>query len=430
MWIDGNNHIGIAQKNSKIIRLPDPHIEQIKIIEDKHRFKVLDCGRRFGKTTYLYLEAIMEMVKLGHRVAYLSPSYTMLLDFWNEIKSALAPLILQKSEKEKMLIFKNGGYFKGFSGNNPEVIRGGKYHLFLIDEAAVIGDLENIWNNIIRATLSDYEGRAIFASTPRGNNFFKKLYDRGISTLDRYDEYNAFKKPTWHNPFLKRREILKSVMDVSEKAARQEIMAEFLSDAGSVFIGVTAVAHGRILEPYSGNFVMAVDLARKNDYTVACIYDCDINQIVDFIRFNSIKWGEQVDRLVNFSDKWKVPKITVEDNNIGDVVAELLEDRGLDIKRFTTGKENKRNIIEGMVADIQWNRIVLPEDPLVISEFQTFESKIQENGHVKYGAGTGFHDDIVMSFCIARHAALGMSHMWGGSIPLLDNSFSLGFLNN
>jgi hypothetical protein len=410
----------MSQHSKSKIKLPAPHIKQIPILENTSRFKVLDCGRRFGKSTYLLIEAAIDLLQHGHRVAYLAPTFTMLLDFWNELKSTLALITEQKSEQEKMLRLKNGGYFKGFSANNPEVIRGGKYHKFLIDEAAIIPDLGNIWNNIIRPTLADYIGKAVFGSTPRGNNFFKTLFDRGMNEDERYKDYASFLHPSWDNPFLKRQEILDSVMDISELAGRQEIMAEFLDDVGSVFVGVAIAARGFLLEPYnSSHLSIGIDLGQKRDYTVISTYDGERGQIVDYERFNTIRWQDQIEKIIAYKEKWNDASITLEVNNVGSVILEMLQDRGLYINEFHTNNENKRNMIEGMAGDIQWGRMVLPADPVVVGEFQTFESKIMESGKIKYAAAKSFHDDCVMSFGLAREGYFNRLNTFGLALPVL-----------
>ena len=51
-----------------VITVPNPHKNQLKIIENRKRFNHIRCGRRFGKTSFLiYLiePAIEENLKIG-----------------------------------------------------------------------------------------------------------------------------------------------------------------------------------------------------------------------------------------------------------------------------------------------------------------------------------------------------------------------------
>ena len=56
---------------------------------------------------------------------------------------------------------------------------GGAYAEVIIDKAAMVRHLEEAWNAVLRPTLVDFRGGAWFLSTPKGLNFFKRLYDRG-----------------------------------------------------------------------------------------------------------------------------------------------------------------------------------------------------------------------------------------------------------
>ena len=83
MW-GASENLGTAKRSyraKKTIRIPTPHSKQIEILKDQHRFKILSCGRRFGKSVLLEVEALEELLKSGHRVAYLAPTFTMLLDW-------------------------------------------------------------------------------------------------------------------------------------------------------------------------------------------------------------------------------------------------------------------------------------------------------------------------------------------------------------
>jgi len=58
------------------------------------------------------------------------------------------------------------------TGERLDAMRGLKFHLVIIDEASYIPNLEEGWLNSIRPTLTDYKGKAIFLSTPKGKNYF------------------------------------------------------------------------------------------------------------------------------------------------------------------------------------------------------------------------------------------------------------------
>ena len=63
-----------------ILRLQFPalHLAQQQVMDDPHRFKVVACGRRFGKTT-LGISAAARTALLGGPVAWCGPTYRMVL---------------------------------------------------------------------------------------------------------------------------------------------------------------------------------------------------------------------------------------------------------------------------------------------------------------------------------------------------------------
>jgi hypothetical protein len=154
------------------IELPTPHVNQKKILDAEKRFIVIMCGRRFGKSELSQILIIKEALK-GGQVAYITPTYGLAQVFFERLTKVL-PF---KSNISKLKIYcPNEGSIEFFTGERLDNLRGRKFHLVIVDEAAFIPDLEDGWNNSIRPTLTDYEGKAVFLSTPRGKNFFYSLF--------------------------------------------------------------------------------------------------------------------------------------------------------------------------------------------------------------------------------------------------------------
>ena len=58
-----------------IIELPEAHKNQETIIESEARFRVVMCGRRFGKSELSQVEIIKNAI-VGQTVAYITPLFT------------------------------------------------------------------------------------------------------------------------------------------------------------------------------------------------------------------------------------------------------------------------------------------------------------------------------------------------------------------
>lgn len=164
------------------VALPRPHTAQQQIITEARRFNVVCCGRRWGKTT-LGIDRLVGPATLEHQpVAWFSPTYKMLSDAWREVKRTLVAVTERVSEQEHRIDLLGGGSIDMWSLDSPDVARGRKYGRVIIDEAAMVRELQEAWEAVIRPTLSDYQGDAYFLSTPKGYNYFHDLYARGVAS--------------------------------------------------------------------------------------------------------------------------------------------------------------------------------------------------------------------------------------------------------
>ena len=146
--------------------LPKLHSAQLQIKSQRKRFNVIDCGRRFGKNIMLQDGAVTTALFEKLPVGWGAPTYKMLLDDWKSLANTLAPVTTRRSEQEKQLQLISGGTIEFFSLDGPDAIRGKKFKRFIVNEAAFVPNLLDIFNLVIRPTLIDYQGEADFAGTP------------------------------------------------------------------------------------------------------------------------------------------------------------------------------------------------------------------------------------------------------------------------
>lgn len=213
------------------INLPTLHEKQAFCKQNSKRFTVLNCGRRFGKTT-LAINLIVCASKEPRYIAYCAPTYKMLNKTWRMIKQVFRGYIAEKSESLKQITLLNGTILEFWSLDNADSIRGNAYHFIVIDEVAIIKDFLHIWENSIRPLLADYLGSAWFLSTPKGyyNDFF---------TLSEYakkfNDWAYFQMPTLSNPRINANEIDSAKEQLPENVFRQEYLAEFVNYEGNRF---------------------------------------------------------------------------------------------------------------------------------------------------------------------------------------------------
>ena len=365
------------------IELPTPHINQKKILDADRRFIVVMCGRRFGKSELSQILIIKEALN-GGQVAYITPTYGLAQVFFER----LAKVLPFKSNISKLKIYcPNEGSIEFFTGERLDNLRGRKFHLVIVDEAAFIADLEDGWNNSIRPTLTDYEGRAVFLSTPRGKNFFYSLFMKQGE-----NDWQSFKFSTYDNPHINPREIDEARIQLPEVVFEQEYMANPSENSANPF-GNAFIK--RCVKPISAQPIVCygIDLAKSVDYTVIIGLDKDGN-VAYFDRFQ-MDWHNTKETIKRLPPA----PIVVDSTGVGDPILEDLLREGVNIEGLKFTSQSKQQLMEGLASAIQQGRIGFPEG-VIVDELDVFEYQFTANG-VRYSAPSGFHDDTVMALALA-----------------------------
>jgi hypothetical protein len=382
------------------------HPAQAEIHRNLKRFSVLDCGRRFGKDI-IERNYASEGLLHSEPVAWYEPEYKSLMDNWNWFTQTFYPMTLRKSEQEHRLDLVNGGFIEMWSLQDKDASRGRHYKRVVINEAAKVPYLEYSWNAVIRITLADLRGGAMIGSTPKGINYFKTLYDRGQDKLQ--SEWASFHKTTYDNPYIAQSEIAEIKASIPEIIFNQEILAQFIDMEGSVFRRIQEAATSETQdEPQPGRqYVAGVDVAASVDYTVISVFDVATKSLVFIDRFNRVDYNVLEDRLQACYNRWHLQSMSIEANSIGQPVLDALNNRGMSIIPFTTTSATKQTIITGLQSAFEHGEIKIINDPVLIGELLSFESKRSPSGSFTYSAPVGMHDDCVMSLAIAWDAIAG-----------------------
>src|SRR5262245_9284865 len=167
----------------------------------------------------------------GKQVAWFASNYRMLSDVWRELQTMLGPVIASANQQERRLELHGGGSIEMWSLDSPDSGRGRAYALIVVDEAAMVSNLEQAWQQTLRPMLTDSIGEAWFLSTPKGLNYFKALFDRGQDPGR--EEWASWQLPTAENPHIASGEIESAQMDLAEAAFSQEYLAQFGNWEGS-----------------------------------------------------------------------------------------------------------------------------------------------------------------------------------------------------
>jgi len=366
-----------------IIELPKPHINQKAILESQARFRVVMCGRRFGKSELSQIEIVINALK-GRNVAYITPTYKLARTFFEKLSQSVP---FENNKSELLIKFPNNGSVEFFTGERLDNLRGRKFHFIVIDEASFIPDLENGWLNSIRPTLTDYKGRALFLSTPKGKNFFYSLY------LRNGDDWQSFKFSTYDNPHIDKNEINDAKSQLPEVVFEQEYMANPMENSANPFGNKFITS---CVKPLSTNPVAyyGIDLAKSFDWTVIIGLDYEGN-VAYFDRFQK-DWKQTKETILTL-DRSK--PVMIDSTGVGDAITEDLQKSFNHMEGFKYTSTSKQQLMELLSSAIQKSEIGFP-DGLIKQELEIFEYQFTSTG-VRYSAPSGFHDDCVNALALA-----------------------------
>lgn len=369
------------------IQINNEHSGQLKVLSEAKRFNVLDCGRRWGKSS-LAVNLLCESALDGHPVAYFAPFYKLLEGTYKELYSVLNTVTSKKHENQFIELV-TGGSIEFWSLENHLAGRSRKYKVAIIDEAAFNRNLWQSWTEAIRPTLTDLKGSAWFMSTPKGKNDFYKLWMRGQTGEP---DWMSWQMPTITNPYIDASEIEAARRDLPELAFKQEYLAEFNDNVANPFgLDYIRICTGQMSNEPAVCF--GIDLAKSFDWTVIIGLD-KFGTVCHFDRFQR-PWNETKEIIR------RLPRaaIKIDSTGVGDPITEDIQRERSDVHAFKYTSVSKQQLMEGLAAAIHQRRVIFPEG-VIKAELESFEYQMTGTG-VKYTAPPGLHDDCVNALALA-----------------------------
>lgn len=238
----------------KIDLAPPPlHKAQQPIIKSPARFKVVCCGRRFGKTVLGIFQSVfgnpdssLKGALQGKRIWWVAPSYKEALEGWQYLQRLVQQMpksVAQTNTSELTVRFAGGGSLQVRTGDDPDNLRGSGLDGVVIDEAATMKP--DVWYLVLRPALADKRGWAMFIGTPKHYNWFYDLYARAESGVT---DWACWQHPTWDNPYIDQDEIDSAQRDMTPEDFDQEFGASFTAVGGAVF-RLLSTERARFLRP-------------------------------------------------------------------------------------------------------------------------------------------------------------------------------------
>jgi hypothetical protein len=400
------------------------HPGQVKVVEGKRRFNVLECGRRFGKTALLTW-ILIENAKAGKMCGGFWQSYKLGIEVWDDLLRRLGKHVRSSNKTERRIIMWNGGQIDLWSfDGNPDAGRSRKYDVICVDECSIIPYLKMAWQEALRPTLTDFRGSAWFFGTPKGGNYFHQLFTKGQNDSD--PDWISWRLPTTANPYIDPAEVEAARRELPPQVFDQEYMGVPADDAGNPF-GLAAI--NRCIAPLSnrvkchkcGFAGVETDLV-KGENELFCpkcptviksrevvAFGADLAKSVDFTALIGLDSENCVSFIERWQSDWSVttPKLAsiigdrpahIDATGVGDPIVEQLQLLIPMVTGVVFSQVKKQQLMTGLAMAINRGDIRFPEGWLA-DELRSFEYQYTAHG-VTYSAPQGLHDDGVCALAL------------------------------
>lgn len=290
------------------------HAGQRAIAQSPSRFRVVACGRQWGKTR-LGCPLGLYYAMAGKCGFWVAPDYKRANIGWRILKQLAEQIpeqfvtIREADRRIEVHTDTRSGWVEVRSAHVPGQLRAETLDFAVVDEAAFLE--RDRWDQELRPTLAVRKGWALFLSTFQGENWFFDLYELGMS--EEFEDWQSWRHPSVDNPFID--------VDEVELARRTTPWAEFAQEweasplvyVGAVFDGETvqaaieagaSVSYDSDLETFLG-----IDWGYTNPTVVLVFQEHPTTgaiTVVDEATWHSTQLETRLERIVNMVRQYQV----------------------------------------------------------------------------------------------------------------------------
>ena len=208
-------------------------LPQSEIFLSPARFRSVVAGRRFGKTFLSTTELLKAATGGKNRNCwYVAPTYGAAKEIaWDMLIANIPDEYIVKTNETALTIrLINGSVISLKGAEKASNLRGRSLDCCVLDEFSLMRP--EVWYEVIRPSLSDREGSALFIGTPQGRNHFYDLWAKGVNGAD---NWQSFQYTTIQGGNVSASEIEQARSDLDERTFKQEYEAEFVTYAGLIY---------------------------------------------------------------------------------------------------------------------------------------------------------------------------------------------------
>lgn len=358
--------------------LTDP---QITIARDTHRFRVISCGRRFGKTVLSSKEIKGKAIYKPSRIAYFATTFQQARDImWEMIKKELQGAIISINEARLEVKVKTIGNLESTitlrGWESIETARGQSYDMLILDEVASMRNFWSNWQEVLRPTLTDRKGEAIFISSPKGFNHFYDLYNMELKDED----FKSFHFTTYDNPLIPVEEIEKAKKELTEDRFAQEYLADFRKTEGLVYKEFERARH--IFDRYEEikgkvETIAGIDFGYTNPTAIITIVRDDDNNF--WVTDEWYKTGQTEEQVAEVVANMSLNKVYPDPENPSAI--KVLRSKGVNVREVIKKKDSVQNGIQKVRELFKAGKLKIYKDCInTIMELETYSYEDKEDG--------------------------------------------------
>lgn len=268
---------------------------QGSIFFDDTRFRVVVAGRRFGKTflsTFELLRAALDGKEKN--CWYVAPTYKAAKEIaWDMLVSALPAEYISKSNETTLTVkLRNGSTISLKGAEKPDNLRGRALDFVVLDEFADMR--KEAWFEVIRPSLSDRLGSALFIGTPKGRNHFYDLWTKGA---DKEPDWSSFQYTTVEGGNVPASEVEQAKRDLDERTYQQEYEARFVNYSGIIYYAFSREQSVRKYQDEAETLHIGMDFNIDPMSAVVSVHNGGVIHCVDEIVIYGSNTDEMVDEI-------------------------------------------------------------------------------------------------------------------------------------
>ncbi len=375
----------------------DRGVGQAYVHASDAKFRIVMAGRQSGKTVTGISEIAWAAMGTGGLVCWwVCPNYTVKPRAWRGLLDFIPAQVIKKAvDGEKTITLINGSQIVVKSADATESLVSEGLDFAVCDEAGQWK--EDAWFRGVGPMFAARpNGRAMLIGTPRGKNWFHRLWLKGRAGTE--PDYESFHWKSEDSPFVSRSFLEEQYRTIPRETYLQEFEADPLDNALSAFRNVRFCIRAA-QAPNDSLMAIGVDLARKLDFSA--MIGMNSSRQVTFVERFQDEWSEQKRRIVSKAFGLNA-KAIVDATGAGDVIVEDLRNSGIQVEGYVISNQSKANLIQYLQTAFQQGTISIPNEPMLIEELEAYQLEYdEETRRYKYSAPEGLHDDLVIALALA-----------------------------